>query len=480
MKLYNKVGDELYILYHYKEGLETGDSLLIWDGEARRGLLSYVIGHEFITVSGMLDELIKREIVEKEYNIMEYSSEELSKLLSGVSSLKIAKAKIIMEVKDGEVTFWSGWIPTREVSIKRLSHNDLTRILMLDKRNVDILIGESLDESEVYIDGADLQGINIITGEKGSGKSHLAKTLLTNIIKAGGKAIVIDLNNEYSGLRVYENGNKSDLFDKIIVLRPGTDEFCFKTSEVGLKVMQVILGSILNLPDRSTQVFTTVWKWLESRGMEPTLKNITDTVNRLNIHESIKDAIISRLSLLESMGLIRDIEETTDLYNLIFGRLREGGALIINLRGLDYQTMLVAIQILISKIAEILERSSEGIFIFIEEAQLYMRRTEWLNLITRVRHLGLYQFYITNTPKSIPPEAIEQADNLFLYRLSDEDDVRYVTSIARMDARSLRELANSIPYRRFILFGKASKYYPITVNNIKIPYITAGMTKRIW
>ncbi|HEW94225.1 MAG TPA: hypothetical protein ENF47_05930, partial [Thermoprotei archaeon] len=111
MKLYNKVGDELYILYHYKEGLETGDSLLIWDGEARRGLLSYVIGHEFITVSGILDELIKREIVEKEYNIMEYSSEELSKLLSGVSSLKIAKAKIIMEVKDGEVTFWSGWIP---------------------------------------------------------------------------------------------------------------------------------------------------------------------------------------------------------------------------------------------------------------------------------------------------------------------------------------------------------------------------------
>jgi len=109
-----------------------------------------------------------------------------------------------------------------------------------------------------------------------------------------------------------------------------------------------------------------------------------------------------------------------------------------------------------------------------------MRRTEWIDLVTRVRHLGLFQVYITNTPRSLPPEVIDQTDNLFLYRLSDEDDVRFLTPMARMDSKSLSELSSSIPYRRFILFGKASNFYPLTVENVSLPYVIAGEMKKLW
>jgi len=485
MKLYNKVGDELYIIYHYDEDIETGDTLLIWDEREGRGLLAYVISHEFITLEGTLDELIKNELIEHTFKVFEYGEKFSSQLLGDISNMKIAKAKIRMEIKDDKIDFWSGWIPTRDVKIERLGYDKLIEKMDLKSIKKRILIGISPDGDKVYIDGSYLQGINIITGEKGSGKSHLAKTILVDLIKNGGKAVIIDLNNEYSGLRISKDGYRSDLFNKIIVLRPGDIEggMKFTLDYIGIKVMQYILNKILELPDHSTRIFTSIWNFIQKRGEELTLSKLINLASSKTIvpHEGVRDAIVSRLMILSSMGILTDdYKKSTDLRKLLFEELKGGGALIINLKGLDYQTMLVTVQIIISKLSEILEKVSDAVFLFIEEAQLYIRRTEWLNLVTRVRHLGLFQFYITNTPRSLIPEVIDQADNLFLYRLSDEEDVKYLTPIARMDSRSLRELSSSIPYRRFILFGKASKNYPITVDNIEIPYITAGVTKKIW
>lgn len=471
MMLFDKHGDELYILYKYDEKIETGDTLLVWDEREERGLLAYVIGHEYLASNKILEELV-------------YKSPEYSRKDEALISMRIAKAKIRMEINRNIITFWTGWIPTRDARISRIPYRELIKLLGLAKPKKRVLIGYSLDDGEkIYIDGVNLQGITIITGEKGSGKSHLAKTILIDIIRNGGKAVVIDLNNEYSGLRIWKDGVRSDLFDKIVVMRPSQDGLCFTLDYIGIRVMQIILNKILGLPEHSTRVFSLIWNLIENRGENLSLDNIIKYVNNRQLipNDSVRDAILSRLSILASMGLLTDDpERAVDIRKIISKRLKDGGALIINLRGIDYQTVLATIQIVISKLSEILERSSEALFLFIEEAQLYVRRTEWIDLVTRVRHLGLYQVYITNTPRALLPEVIDQTDNLFLYRLSDEEDVRFLTPIARMDSKSLSELSNSIPYRRFILFGKASNYYPLMAENIGLPYVMAGETKKIW
>ena len=68
----------------------------------------------------------------------------------------------------------------------------------------------------------DLDGkLNIITGKKESGKSHLSKMLVKTLVQHGACVIVFDLNNEYRGIGCKQDGSPSSLADQTIVLEPG-------------------------------------------------------------------------------------------------------------------------------------------------------------------------------------------------------------------------------------------------------------------
>ena len=144
MKLYDKRGDELYILYHYSEELETGDTLLIWDDRYDRGLLAYVVSHEYITTMNVLEELVKLELSEYSGGESEAINQE-GHSLEALSMVKIAKAKIRMEISRGMLTLWTGWIPTRDVKISKIPYRELVKILGLKKLSRRVLIGKSPD-----------------------------------------------------------------------------------------------------------------------------------------------------------------------------------------------------------------------------------------------------------------------------------------------------------------------------------------------
>ena len=480
MKLYNKYRDDLLILYHYEESLETGDSLLIWDEDVKRGLIVLITSHELLGSGGVLDELARQVLAEHTFELKEYMDDQLKSLINDMFNLKMAKAKIRMEIKDNKIGFWSGWVPTRSASVKRLQFSELMRFLGIDEVPIPITVGEVYSD-KIVLNGEALQGISIIVGEKGSGKSHLAKVILSQLIKKGAKAIVIDLNNEYSGLRYYENGEESDIHSMLHVysLDSPKNKIRFTLDYIGLNVMQIILNRILNLPEHSTRVFGKLWNQVKRRFGYVRVKELRRALEGER-NENVRNAILSRLEILSSMDILTDDPEESMNIESTLNMLEGGGGIVINLRGVDYQTTLVIIQVLISKLSDILERSNETLFLIVEEAQLYMRETEWINLVTRVRHLGLFQIYITNTPKSLIPQVIDQADNLFLFRLADEEDIKYLTPIARMDSATLSELAKSLPYRKFLVFGKISRHYPILANNLSLKYITAGETKKLW
>ncbi len=62
-----------------------------------------------------------------------------------------------------------------------------------------------------------------------------------------------------------------------------------------------------------------------------------------------------------------------------------------------------------------------------------MREMDWADAVTRMRHLGTYQIYMTNTPTEICGLVIRQADNMFLSHLTEESDLTYISPAAKID-----------------------------------------------
>ena len=94
-----------------------------------------------------------------------------------------------------------------------------------------------------------------------------------------------------------------------------------------------------------------------------------------------------------------------------------------------------------------------------------------------MRHLGLWQFYITNTPSAIPQLIIRQADNLFLFHLDLEDDIERVAQSRGMDYETAKLMARSMLPRTFALIGIATKEYPMRLRTRALGVKTAGETK---
>jgi hypothetical protein len=68
---------------------------------------------------------------------------------------------------------------------------------------------------------------------------------------------------------------------------------------------------------------------------------------------------------------------------------------------------------------------------------MYLRETDWSDTVTRMRHLGTYQLWMTNTPTGIRQLVIRQADNLFLFHLTEPGGLEHITPATRIDPETL-------------------------------------------
>jgi predicted nucleic acid-binding protein len=59
-----------------------------------------------------------------------------------------------------------------------------------------------------------------------------------------------------------------------------------------------------------------------------------------------------------------------------------------------------------------------------EEEHLYVTSQGIDALVTTARHTGIMNFFITNTPTALPEGALRAADNLFIFRLPLEEDIK--------------------------------------------------------
>jgi len=127
-----------------------------------------------------------------------------------------------------------------------------------------------------------------------------------------------------------------------------------------------------------------------------------------------------------------------------------------------------------------LETGQNPLFFFAEEAHMYLRETDWADAVTRMRHLGTYQLYMTNTPTHIRSLVIRQTDNLFLFHLTENRDFLHITPATRIDPETIEQISKALPTRTCLVVGEITNHYPWVIKTLPLPVKTAGETRQLF
>lgn len=480
MKLYRKEGNIVQILSFPNETVEKGDYLLVEDGEASRALIVQVIDVQFAAVPGVLEELLRSlpdggEIIQGD----DLDPLEIAPHITYIQDASLLVCKIRATVEKDVLSPSSSWLPSRSRSIiRKLSIPVLLKLGNVDGSKLPIVLGGTKDSSLLTIDASSLDGrLNIITGKKETGKSHLSKLLMANLVGYKAIVVVFDLNGEYSGLGMNSDGKRNAYSDRVHVLTP-SHNFRVALKQLNLHVLLGILIHALHLPGTSAREFRRIWHSLKDRD-RLTLNELGETIPVWQCNQHVRDALLSRYHSLINSGFFTDnLNEALLLEESLFKANEQGGAIVINLRNTSTIDRQIVVEYVLGKLVELLTSwKLKATFLFAEEAHLYLRETYWDDIVTRMRHFGIFTTFITNQPDTIRENIYRQADNIFLFNFTNEHDLDVVSRAARVDAETVRSIARDLPPHHCLTLGKVVKDFPMVVKIKALDIKTMGETR---
>jgi len=477
VRLYKKEGSTIQILGFPSDNVEKGDYLLIEDPRVNKKLITQVIDVQFASVPGLLEELLRDSTSEQCVYGEDFDPLEVSSHINHIQDAWMLLCKIRGTIKNEKLGVDVSWLPSRSKSgIKKFP---ITSLLthMRDNGNLPINIGETKEASHFTINAHDLDGkLNIVTGKKGTGKSHLSKLLVLGLIDYGAKVVVLDLNGEYTNLGFSSTGEKNEYHDRVHVLTPGAN-LKVSMAQMDLKVMLNILVHALNLPGTSTREFRRIWQSLQQR-QAFTLRELGDAIRSWKCNQHVRDALFSRYYSLLNSGFFTDNIAKAITFEESFEELREGGALILNLRDVSSVDRQIVVEYTLGKLVDLLSQwKIRAVFLFAEEAHLYLRETYWNDIVTRMRHFGVFTTFVTNQPDTIRENIYRQADNIFLFNFTNERDLETVSRAARVDSETVKSIAQGLPPHRCLVLGKAVNDFPIVAKVRAFDVQTMGQTR---
>jgi DNA helicase HerA-like ATPase len=479
MKLYKKEGNIVQVLCFPTENSEKGDYLMIEDSEAGKALIAQVIDVQFAAIPGVLEELLRTlpdggEPIQGE----DIDPMEIAPHITYIQDASLLICKIRATFQNDTLSPSSSWLPSRSQSlIKKLSIPLLLRLAKVEGK-LPIILGGTKDASLLTIDASAIDGnLNIITGKKGCGKSHLSKLLMVSLLGYGAAVVVFDLNGEYSSLGLSADGKRNIYFDKIHALSP-SQNFKVAVSQLHLNVVMGILVHALHLPGTSAREFRRIWKQLKDKD-NLTLFSLGEAIRNLNCNQHVRDALSSRSHSLVNSGFFTDTPaEATLLEECLLKANDQGGAIIINLKNTSTIDRQIVVEYVLGKLVDSLSSwKLKAAFLFAEEAHLYLRETYWDDIVTRMRHFGLFTTFVTNQPDTIRENIYRQADNIFLFNFTNEHDLDVVSRAARVDAETVRSIARDLPPHHCLTLGRVVHDFPIVARVRTLDLKTMGETR---
>src|SRR6185312_4530190 len=386
MKILSKTGDEILLLAVTNDFANKGDYFVIEDFNNNKKLLVQFYDEEYFSSSSIVEEIIKDEVISKFSTENIFDPLEITNLSQTIRDVRIFKTKIRASIdNENQISTDVDWVPSRVNSkIVKIGLNEIKALL---KKNMQypISLGRcGSDNQNFEIFAEDLDGkLNIITGKKETGKSHLSKILINSLIQYGAYVIVFDLNNEYSGLLLNNDGKPSSINEKLLLLEPGKG-LKFDLKYCGKPSISNMLKNALDMPAASLREFFRIWDSLENK-KSLGLDELGHAFNTWNINELVRDALLSRFHIINSSLLfsIKYPNEKGFQFEELIKMKRKGAGMIINMGKSSPVIRRMIVEVIMNKLIDLLEKSLiPPIFIFAEEAHLYIRDTYWEDLIT--------------------------------------------------------------------------------------------------
>ena len=210
MKILSKSGDEIILLAVTNDFANKGDYFIIEDFNMSKKLLVQIYDEEYLSSQSLADEIIKDEVIGNYSTENIFDPLEINNLSQIIRDVRLFRTKIRASIDNYDnLSADVDWVPSRVNSkILKISYSEIKSLI---KKNMQypIPIGKSGSDNQFFeIYAEDLDGkLNIITGKKETGKSHLSKILIKHLVQYGAYVIVFDLNNEYSGLLSNNDGS---------------------------------------------------------------------------------------------------------------------------------------------------------------------------------------------------------------------------------------------------------------------------------
>ena len=461
-----------------REQALVGDYLVA--SEPKRSLVLQVYDERYLDVEGIEEEIAREEVLSASAPGVTSDPAELATISTLIRDMRILLCKARGTISGGRLTPRANWTPSRTSStVRRLMVEDLAgAVAPLGVR--DIRLGTVDGESAFGIPAEALDGrITVITGRKESGKSHLAKILLRGLLANGAYSVVFDLNDEYGTVGQREDGSDAAEGRRVKAMRPGR-ELKFSLASVGLRAISSLLSHSLEMPGTSLREFVKIWDQLDSRD-ELSLASLESAIQQWRCNEFVRDALFARYHTIASCGLFTDSpHQQFDLQDF-FTLNRAGGALVVSLGGVSPLNRKMVVELMLSKLVELLERRKiPPVFLFAEEAHLYLRDTYWEDLITRMRHFGVFTVFVTNQPDAIDQRIYRQVDNIFLYSFSNDSDLAMVSQASMADADTVKAIVRTLPPRMCLLLGYAVRNLPVVVSVDSLDSPATGLTRRFF
>ncbi len=495
-------GDLAELYFNPREvDLRVGETLTLRERESRRAVIVQIVAFrsasypalareqmEVLVGPGPLLEqqellALQAELARQEAGSTNGQPETAA--LEEMGNIKLALAKIRKTVPAGENgrarwENWDGWIPARDVEV---SPTDDREVFLNATRDLGhrLRLGRTLAGHDFYIEGQDLEKVNVITGVKGAGKSHLAKVVLLELIEQGAPCIIFDINREYIHLpQVETDPATGQTLRKGIVHLEAGGNFRLGVRQFGLQPMMTLLRRF-GLPEVSALHFENrvarIWaeaEAMEQSGRKPPYIGLQQLIEMAEEQEFgggssamvVNNAIRSRLEALVNTRIFARTPREAASLGKAYRQIREGGALVIDISGLSNLARTGFVQSIIELIKdlcvwEIDHDSHRFPFIFFEEAHLYVSPQSIDYIVTRARHLGITSFFVTNMIQGLEEAILRQADNLFLLRIPFEDDVRHVSRGAATDFATLDALVRRLRQRHAVVIGNVTAQFPL-------------------
>ena len=477
MKILKKEGDVLQLLAFPSDmEMRKGDYLVAEDGQGKKALLQ-VIDVGYANTPGMLEDLLRTMSTEKVEVETRADTLNICSFTLLIKDARVISAKIRAIVEYGKVAHGSSWLPSRFSGKIRKAGRGLLKEVGRLTNNHPISLGEVGGEAFSF-DADSLDGrLTIVTGKKETGKSHAAKLICTSLVEHGAAVLVFDVNGEYANLGRSKEGAPNNIYGRTIVLEPGAS-FKITMEEAGLGVMLDILAHIYDTPATSCREFARIWRHLRHAGIPINFESIEVALENTGIHDSVREALSSRISALGSTGFFTQRATEATHLDRVINCSKGGLLLVLNMRNLFASTRRMVVECVLSQVGGFLGKSLvPPLFLVAEEAHLYLKNTYWDDLVTRMRHLGLFPIFVTNQPDTIPQTVYRQADNILLFNFTNDLDLEAISRASRADSESVKRIATALPPRHCLALGHLVGDLPLVVSVRGLNAMTMGETR---